>query len=324
MFYLRLVPIVALVVLLASCNVYTDSLVDDAAAPENGGALLGAGSGTMTSPQGGRAATGGSKATGAEQSGGEAADKPSAGGGRGGNGGGGTNGVVGGTGPGTGLGGAAVGGSAPSAGTSAGGTSNPPAGVDMLDDMEDGNFYLSPKPPRFGFWYVAGDTTVGAKLPKIEELVSSLTPARDASASAVHFTATGFKGWGSSVGLSFTDMASKRGAYDAGSAVGISFWVRGSVSDNAKLRVLCPLIGTDPTGKQCGGTSQGQCLDHFATQVSVTAQWQQVTVLFSSLHQAGWGLPLTGFEPKQMLGIEWSAGISDVDVWLDDLALLRP
>ncbi len=321
MFCLRSVLIVAPAVLLASCNVYTDSLLDDAAAPESGGALLGAGSGNITSPQGGRGANGGSKNDSTEPSGGDAADQPNGAGGAVGGGGAGT--LSGGTGAVVGQGGAAAG-NAPIGGTSAGGSVNPPTGVDMLDDMEDGNFYLSPKPPRFGFWYVAGDTTAGAKLPKIEELVGVLTPARDASTSAVHFTATGFKGWGSSVGLSFTDAVSKRSAYDAGSALGISFWVRGTVGDNTKLRVLFPLLGTDPTGKQCGGTGQGQCLDHFAAQIAVTAQWQQVTVLFSALHQAGWGVPLTAFDPKQMLGIEWSAGVADVDVWLDDLALLRP
>ena len=210
------------------------------------------------------------------------------------------------------------------AGGNAGGSSNVPSGVDLLDDMEDGNFYLSPRPPRYGYWYVAGDTTAGAKLPKIEDLVSALDPSRAGSTRAVHFTASGFKGWGSSVGLSFTDAASKRGAYDAGGALGISFWVRGSVSDGARLRVLFPLVGSDPTGKLCGGAEQGQCLDHFATQISVTAEWQQVVILFSSLHQAGWGVPLTAFEPAQLLGIEWSAAISNVDVWIDDLALLRP
>jgi hypothetical protein len=322
LFCLRLVPIVVTAVLLASCNVYTDSLLDDSAAPENGGVLLSAGNGSIISAQGGHAAIGGSKNTNVEPPGGDAAETPNGGGGA--VGAGGTSTTSGGAGPAAGQSGAAPAGGATTAGSSAGGSANPPSGVDVLDDMEDGNFYLSPKPPRFGFWYVAGDTTVGAKLPKIEELVGAFTPARDASTSAVHFTAAGFKGWGSSVGLSFTDSVSKRSAYDAGSALGISFWVRGSVSDNAKLRVLFPLLGTDPTGKQCGGTGQGQCLDHFATQVSVTSQWQQVTVLFSSLHQAGWGVPLAAFDPKQMLGIEWSAGIADVDVWLDDLALLRP
>ena len=113
-------------------------------------------------------------------------------------------------------------------------------------------------------------------------------------------------------------------AYDAGNAIGVSFWVCGSVSDNAKLRVLFPIVGSDPSGKLCGGADQGLCLDHFATQVAVTAGWQQVSILFSSLHQGGWGTPLSAFDPTQMLGIEWSPAISDVDVWVDDVAFLRP
>ena len=121
--------------------------------------------------------------------------------------------------------------------------------------MEDGNFYISPKPPRYGYWYVAGDTTAGAQLPKIEELMGNPVPARAGSSSAVHYVASGFKGWGSSLGLSFTDAASQRIAYDAGDAIGISFWVRGSVEKGAKLRVQIPLLGTDPSVHRISGRS---------------------------------------------------------------------
>jgi hypothetical protein len=194
----------------------------------------------------------------------------------------------------------------------------------VLDDMEDGNFYLTPRPPRYGFWYVAGDGTAAAELPKIEELMGTLAPARDASTLAVHFAASGFKGWGASLGLSFTDQASKRAKYDAGNATGLSFWVKGSVTGNAKVRVLFPLPGTDPLYELCGQEDQGMCLDHYATQISVTADWQQLTIPFSSLHQAGWGAPVPAFDPTEMLGIEWSAGTTALDIWLDDLALIRP
>jgi hypothetical protein len=126
------------------------------------------------------------------------------------------------------------------------------------------------------------------------------------------------------LGLSFTDQASKRGPHDAGNATGVSFWLRGSVSGNAKLRVQFPLTGSDPAYELCGGEDQGDCLDHFATQVTVTEAWQLVTIPFSSLHQAGWGAPLPAFDPTEMLGIEWSTGIVALDIWLDDLAFVRP
>jgi hypothetical protein len=310
--------------LLISCSVYNDALLGDPGDGQSG--VLTNDGGSKTTPQGGHAtSTGGTKATDPQETGGGASGKVSSAGTSSAEpgGSGGAPGAAGSTFGGGGM--AAVAGSmSTTAGTSAGGVLNEPTSVDMLDDMEDGNFYLSPKPPRFGYWYVAGDTTVGAKLPKIEELIGDLTPARDASTSAVHFIASGFKDWGASVGLTFADASQKRTAYDSGNALGISFWVRGSVTDNVKLRVLFPLVGTDPSGKTCGGSGQGQCLDHFASQVSVTSQWQQVTVLFSSVHQAGWGVPLAAFDPKQMLGIEWTAGTANLDVWIDDLALIRP
>lgn len=300
--------------LLVSCNVYTDALLDGDAGGEagdfGGGAVLtdaGKGGGSPALANNG----GGGKSSTPVQPNPEAGSPAAAGtvgsGGAGGS-------------PAAGHGGSSAG----AAGGAGGGSPPLPAGVDVLDDMEDGNFYLSPKPPRYGFWYLAGDATVGGQLPKIEELMSSPTPAREGSTLAVHFTASGFKGWGSSLGLSFTDVASKRVTYDAGDALGFSFWVRGTTEQGTKLRVQVPVLGSDPTGQECGGEGQGQCLDHFATQISVTTDWQHVTIPFSSLHQGGWGAPLGAFNPAEILGIEWSTGTMAVDLWLDDLALIRP
>jgi hypothetical protein len=305
----------SLCALLISCNVYDESLLDDVqSSVGRGGSGSNAGSpdgsgGRAPSVGGGQDIENGA----GEDGGGNAGTSASVGGSS-----------AAGGGSGSAQAGSASGGSTGPGTGGSGGTPNPPTGVDVLDDMEDGNFYLFAKPPRFGYWYVAGDPTAGAKLPKIEQLIGALEPVRDGSASAVHFLASGFKGWGASVGLTFADAAQQRAAYDAGNAVGLSFWVRGSVTDNTKLRVLFPVVDTDPTGKACGGAGQGECLDHFATQLTVTDKWQQVTILFSSLHQAGWGAPLTGFDPAHMLGIEWTAGIANLDVWLDDLALIRP
>jgi hypothetical protein len=306
--------------------VYTEALLDSNGSLEDGGR----GGGLVLVEAGKSGASSPPNARGGDGSGGSA---PAASGGRSADGDGGDAGDAsptagtgdGGTAP-SGAGGSSGGSSSPSGGSSGAGGTQPqlPAGVDLLDDMEDGNFYISPAPPRYGYWYLAGDTTVGAVLPRIEDLMGSPAPSRQGSTLAVHYTASGFKGWGSSLGLSFTDAASKRVTYDAGNAVGISFWVRGSVDKAAKLRVQIPLLGTDPTGTQCGGAQQGQCLDHFAILIAVTDEWQQVKIPFSSLHQGGWGAPLAGFNPGEILGIEWSAGTSSLDIWLDDLALMRP
>lgn len=298
---------------LGSCSVYDASLLDDAPASLGSGAKASGGDRPAPGTAGRSALGGGGALEPDETSGGDDSEPaPSGGTSVGGESGGGSPSVAGAAGT-------------PNAGATTGGAQNPPTGVELLDDMEDGNFYLSPSPPRFGYWYVAGDKTTGGKLPKIEELVAPLLPTREASTEAVHFVASGFTDWGSSLGLSFANSSNKRTPYDAGNAVAISFWVRGSVAKNAKLRVLFPLTGTDPSGALCGGTDQGDCLDHFATQISVTPDWQLITLPFKSLYQAGWGVPLeAGFDAEQMLGIEWTAGVADVDIWLDDLALVRP
>jgi hypothetical protein len=312
LFSLRHLP---LSVLLISCSVYDESLLGDTREVDTGGALASSGR-ASTDDRGGRDASDGSGAAR------ETSGAPAGGESLGGSGQAATAGVGSPMGGNAAVAGTGSGGSAANAGS--GGAPDVPSGADLLDDMEDGNFYLVPRPPRFGYWYVAGDSTVGAQLPKIDQLVERLEPEREASRSAVHFTASGFEGWGASVGLSFADAAQKKVSYDSGNALGISFWIRGKVHDDAKLKVQLPVVGTDPAGTECGGKDQGQCLDHFAAQITVTAEWKQVTIPFGSLHQAGWGAPLAEFDGGHLLGIEWSAGTADLDVWIDDLALIRP
>lgn len=316
MFSLRHLPLCAL---LSSCSIYDESLLDDEVG--RGGTNDGGGA---DSGEGGRGASLAGR-DGDDHGGAGEATAGSLGSAGGSSAGGGSSSAGTGTASGGASGGAGDAGAGAGTSSGAGGTAtHPPTGVDLLDDMEDGNFYLFAKPPRFGYWYVAGDATAGATLCSIEQLVSSLNPARQDSTRAVHFQASGFKGWGASVGLTFADAAQKRTPYDSGNAEGIAFWIRGTVSGNSALRVLFPVLGTDPSGAECGGESQGQCLDHFATQISVRDEWQRVTILFADLHQAGWGAPLGGFEPAHLLGVEWTAGTADADVWIDDLALLRP
>lgn len=300
--------------LLTSCSIYSESLLDGAASNGDAG-----GGGTRT--ERGGAAGSGSKtgstagAAGTDEEGGSAGKAA-----------GGTGNNVAGGGAGSsaqgGSGGDTMGGVPPGGGSAGGPPVVLPSGVDLLDDMEDANFYLSPAPPRFGFWYVAGDGTMGSTVPEIAKLISKLEPARDGSTQAVHFAASGFTKWGSSVGFSFTDVANKRKPYDAGTAAkGLVFWVKGSIKDDAKLRVLFPTTPTDPTGKLCGGDGQGECLDHFGTQITVTAEWTRVPIAFASLRQAGWGALIeTGFDSKQMLGIEWTADLHDLDIWIDDVS----
>jgi hypothetical protein len=299
--------------LLTSCSIYSESLLDGAT-PDGD-----AGSGGTRAERGGAAGSGSKPgsaagAAGSDEEGG-AAGKAA--------GGTGNNVAGGGTGSGAqgGSGGDTMGGVPPGGGSAGSPPVVLPTGVDMVDDMEDANFYLSPAPPRFGYWYVAGDGTMGATAPEIAKLVSKLEPARDGSTQAVHFAASGFTKWGSSVGFSFTDVANKPKPYDAGQAKGLVFWVRGSVKNDAKLRVIFLSTPTVPAGKLCGGDGQGECLDHFGTQVSVTAEWTRVPIAFASLRQAGWGALIeTGFDTKQMLGIEWTTDLNDLDVWIDDVS----
>jgi hypothetical protein len=76
------------------------------------------------------------------------------------------------------------------------------------------------------------------------------------------------------------------------------------------------------------GTNSGtglctRCTDHFGADVGLTDEWTQVTVLFSSLKQHGWGIPQLGTpDLAHITSLQFGFDRDVVfDLWLDDIEL---
>jgi hypothetical protein len=198
-----------------------------------------------------------------------------------------------------------TGGAAPGGGTckmSAKATGTPP----VIDDFEDGNADVAMADGRVGGWYLATDAT------------GTTTPAAGAAmpadggmpGKALHVTGSGLTGWGASLAASVTP---PDGCYDASMFTGITVSLKGTGS--VFVSVLTAAVRGAPEGMR----------NHFKKQVTLTGEWQTVTINFSELTQpGGWGL-IVPFDATKIYGIDFGPVTAPpaptaFDFWIDNLS----
>lgn len=232
-------------------------------------------------------------------------------------------------------GGSATGGSAPSAdagapGEEAGGTGGDDPGPEpvytvseLLDDMEDGDSNLL---STNGDWYVLRDATAGGMITPpygVPFTMTTLMPARGDSKRAAQIAIKGFNGWGASVGFDFIYVNMQRAEYDLDDFQAVRFWARASKPVELKLQI--PNADSDPLGNRCVGTEgENACYDHFTKAFSVGTEWQEVTIPFGSLRQAGTGRRAESFDQHHVFSVFFGVGPKqDVTYAIDDVQLVK-
>ncbi len=220
---------------------------------------------------------------------------------------------------GTATGGAATGG-APTGGTL-------PTGFTEVDLLNEVNNTIELADGE-GFWYSFHDDVATGQIdPDTQgtglELEPVALPAeRDGSLLGVHVTANnGFTEWGAGVGFDFNSTdANTKDVYDLTPYSGVAFWAR-SASGSVDMRVRVVTADIVPTTEP-GGACTANCNDAFGYGITLTNQWQEVLVDFSSppLAQEGWGNDLPAFDPTQAIGIQIqaAAGVA-FDIWIDEV-----
>jgi hypothetical protein len=114
--------------------------------------------------------------------------------------------------------------------------------------------------------------------------------------------------------------------YDASLYEGIRFRIRGSAQSPDALdgKVVISLITAETRPRRFGGDLDGEG-GHFSAQVTLTSEWQTVSLSWSDFATPTWGSTLTLSEPAltKLQAIDW--GVSNLatgfDVQLDDVAL---
>jgi hypothetical protein len=200
---------------------------------------------------------------------------------------------------------------------------SPLASIDpnLIDDFEDGDERIAEVAGRSGSWY-AGNDGKGMQTPASEQLLvpSLLNPARGESRRAAHTFGGPFQTWGALVGTSLAGSGEQPAPYDLSHHSGIRLWVRSGASSPYAARQVRLNLPTPATNQ---GGACTLCNDHFGADIPLTSKWAQVNVPFSSLKQAGYGMPrLNSPDLKQVLSLQlmFPKGVS-FDLWVDDLEL---
>jgi hypothetical protein len=306
--------LLASVLLPVSCLVYDQSLLE-------GDGVDGRGGSTSASSGGSSSVTGGTNATPGSGGSGSGAGTTNLGGD--GSGAGAGEGNEGGSSS-TSTGGSAASGGSVSAGGEAGSNSGNSGGAGnplVFDTMEDGNnIFLLPNDMR-GRWYLSNDGSDGEQT-AISSLMATIPEGRGSSLRAAHTVASGFTGWGSSVGFTFEDSSNVRTPFDASGYSGVSFYARVEDGSSTSVRVTFPDMNTDPMGDVCNEHDVADCLNHFGVNLTLTTSFVEYVIDFDSLGQLDWGHLEPSVDESKLLGMEVSWGKASIDVWIDDVILL--
>lgn len=187
-----------------------------------------------------------------------------------------------------------------------------------------------------GYWYAVNDGT-GTQVPSASSLSNfplTLDSGACGSLYALETTGTGFNEW-AALGVDLNQRGTNKSSYDASAYSGVAFRAR-TASGTSSLVVLVPDVYSDPSGGKCltgpdAGTGNS-CYDAFKTPnpLTITSQWTDFTVKFSTLQTAGWGLAAPGghLDASQIYGFQFRLVTTPqialaFDVLFDDVRLVK-
>jgi hypothetical protein len=162
-----------------------------------------------------------------------------------------------------------------------------------------------------GGWFIFHDPSPAGVMtpPSTAEFASALQNG------AIHTTGKGFTDWGGGIGVNFQG-AEALTPIDVSEFTGISFKAWG----NTPMHIGLATTATMPEFSQCK-----KCYDHFAADiVDLTTEPKVYTFTWSQLKPAGWGSPKPAFDPRTVIGLNFTAkGGIPWDFTVDDLKFMK-
>ncbi len=179
----------------------------------------------------------------------------------------------------------------------------------MIDDFEDGDETLSSHEGLSGGWYKYEESAGDHHISVVE-----LAEPRLDSHWAVSTGGSDHGAWaGIGVSLNYGCV------YDASRYVGVHFWIRGT-SDPVNVALLTPGVIPYSQGGTCTQEEEGLCWDAYRSLVTVTPQWREVFVPFSSFSQLGYGPDAGPIDLTRLESIQFQSDVGPFDFWVDDLS----
>jgi hypothetical protein len=162
-----------------------------------------------------------------------------------------------------------------------------------------------------GGWFIFHDPSTSGTMtpPSTGDFATAL------QAGGVHTTGKGYTDWGGGIGFNFQG-AEALTPIDASDFTGITFKAWGSTPMHVGLATKA----TMPEFNQCK-----KCYDHFATDILDLSSTPKIyTFKWAELRPAGWGSPRPVFDPKTIVGLNFtSKGAIPWDFTIDDLKFLQ-
>jgi endo-1,4-beta-xylanase len=164
-------------------------------------------------------------------------------------------------------------------------------------DFEDGS--------TSGWWDSYDETPSATHAPLAPE-----APGAQGTALALHFSGTGYAGWGANFG-------NTPGCMDTSSFTGLSFYARGTSGAANELNVIAQVPEALPLS--AGGDCVEDCYSHPRTTITLTDEWTRYDLPFSQFQYPGWGVE-TAYQGT-LMGFAFESAGPDFDVWVDELML---
>jgi len=196
----------------------------------------------------------------------------------------------------------------------------------LIDDMEDGSGHIRRCAERQGVWYaftspdVSGSMWPEVNTPGVPIETSAIEGGRGSSRRAIHAygSSVNTANWLAGIGIDLAFDGVTYGTFDASAYRGVTFWIRGSASpgfSGFEFRIST----TSTTLTEYGGTCEVEpCWPH-GDRISLTSEWQKVSVPFTALTRYVSDDP---FQPSQITNLQFycSEECQSFDIWVDDIA----
>jgi endoglucanase len=183
----------------------------------------------------------------------------------------------------------------------------------VLDDLGDGDGQFTASGIR-GQWGTYSDGTSAITPPAMAAIVPT--------DGAIHVTGTGFNEWGAGLGL---DLSSESGGAFVDLARFASIKVRAKGSGTITVEVATPVTTGSDEGGECNGEG---CFGHYASTITLGAEYTDHVITFSSMSQPSWG-QTASLQLARVMGINFLSRAEDgqaanIDLWVDSIALVPP
>jgi endoglucanase len=194
-----------------------------------------------------------------------------------------------------------------------------PRSEGLIADGENNSNQIADIKNRGGYWYTFSDdlgTSVVPETGKNGGTFQMSPGGANGTKFAAHMSGTvgGSGNVHAGMGLNFVD---PKGQYNASKYKGVSFWAKKGPGTGA-VRLKVPDVATEPDGKVCK-----ECFNDFGMDLTLTDQWTQYTIPFTSMKQLkGWGSPHTdGVDPATLYGLQWQVNEpgAQFDIWIDEI-----